>query len=308
MSAELEARVRRLLGILQPAFLCGFTLPDWIRLLRKNHLQVDAEYLPRALIATLGAGATSFLKFFEDQIDLQPLDEERWRHPVFILGLGRSGTTHLFHLLARDPQFCFSTRLECYNPHTFLTLRRLGLHRWLGLFPAKKRYMDNVRMGWLSPAEDKVALCVLTSSGSRLRRVFPRTFDGCLDAQGSSSDIKAQHPDFDMALAAFSRKLVFLHGRYPLFKSPEHTAAIPQILEVFPQAKFVTILRNPFPNSHLWPPWSSLRPWNGRRCKSLRKFPMRCASTLSPHVSGNIWRPEISSPRKTSLRSTTRRW
>jgi hypothetical protein len=246
MSAKLAARVRRLLGILQPAFFCGFTLPDWIRLLRNNQWQVDAEYWPRALIATLGAGATSFLTFFEDQIDLQPLDEEKWRHPVFILGLGRSGTTHLFHLLARDPQFCFPTRLECYNPHTFLTLRRLGLHRWLGLFPAKKRYMDNVRTGWLSPAEDKVALCVLTSSGSRLRRVFPRTFDGCLDAQSALSDIKAEHPDFEMALAAFSRKLVFLHGRYPLFKSPEHTAAIPQILEVFPQAKFVTILRNPF--------------------------------------------------------------
>jgi hypothetical protein len=246
MSAELAARVRRLLGILQPAFLCGFTLPDWIRLLRNNQWQVDAEYLPRALIATLGAGATSLLKFFEDRIDLKPLKEERWRQPVFVLGLGRSGTTHLFHLLARDPQFCFPTRLDCYNPHTFLTLRRLGLHRWLRLFPAKKRYMDNVLTGWLSPAEDTVALCVLTSSGGRLRRVFPRTFDHRLGAQNTFFDVKPEHPDVDMAMAAFSRKLVFLHGRRPLFKSPEHTAAIPQILKVFPDAKFVTILRNPF--------------------------------------------------------------
>jgi hypothetical protein len=246
MSAELAARVRRLLGILQPAFLCGFTLPDWIRLLRSNQWQVDAEYLPRALIATLGAGATSLLKFFEDRIDLKPLKEERWRQPVFVLGLGRSGTTHLFHLLARDPQFCFPTRLDCYNPHTFLTLRRLGLHRWLGLFPAKKRYMDNVLTGWLSPSEDTVALCVLTSSGGRLRRVFPRTFNHRLGAQNSLFDVKPEHLDIDMAMATFSRKLVFLHGHRPLFKSPEHTAAIPQILRVFPEAKFVMILRNPF--------------------------------------------------------------
>lgn len=246
MSIKFAVRMRRLLGILQPAFLCGFTLPDWILLLRNNQWQVDSEYLPRALIATLGAGATSFLKFFEDRIDLTPLEEEKWRQPVFVLGLGRSGTTHLFHLLAKDPQLCFPTRLDCYNPHTFLTLRRLGLHRWLGLFPAKKRYMDNVLTGWLSPTEDTVALCVLTSSGDRLRRMFPRTFDRCVGARSSLFDVKPEYPDDYMALAAFSRKLVFLHGRRPLFKSPEHTAAIPQILRVFPNAKFVTILRNPF--------------------------------------------------------------
>ena len=185
-------------------------------------------------------------KLFEDQIVLKPFDEEKWRQPVFILGLARSGTTHLFHLLARDPQFCFPTRLDCYNPHTFLTLRRLGLHRWLRLFPANKRYMDNVLTGWLSPAEDTVALSVLTSSGGRLRRVFPRTFDRFLGAESSLFDVKTEHSDVDKGLAAFSRKLVFLHGRRPLFKSPKHTAAIPQILKVFPEAKFVTILRSPF--------------------------------------------------------------
>jgi hypothetical protein len=245
-SINLAARVRRALAIVQPAFLGGFTLPDWISLLRRNNWRVDAEYLPRALIATLGAGATSFFKLFEDRIVLKPFDEEKWRHPVFILGLGRSGTTHLYHLLSRDPQFCFPTKFDCQNPHTFLTLRSLGMHRLLSLFPAKKRYMDNVRTGWLSPSEDKLALSVLTSSGSLMHRVFPRTFEASIDAMNPMRDVKTEHSDFNAALIAFSRKLVFLHGRRPLFKSPDHTASIPQILQVFPDAKFVTILRNPF--------------------------------------------------------------
>ena len=238
--------MRNFFALFQPAYLCGFTVSDWLRLLRQNQWQVDAKYLPRALIATLGAGATSCLKLFEDQIDLKSFDKDKWRQPVFILGLGRSGTTHLFNLLSRDSQFCFPTRFDCYNPHTFLTLRRLGLHRLLGLVPAQRRYMDNVRTGWLSPEEDTIALCVLTSSGYAMRRVFPKTFEDRSGATISLADTSAKTVNFNAALADFARKLVFLHGRAPLFKSPSHTGAIPEILEVFPEAKFVTILRNPF--------------------------------------------------------------
>ncbi|MFZ4716853.1 MAG: sulfotransferase, partial [Chthoniobacterales bacterium] len=114
--------MRQLFALFEPAFLCGFTLPDWIRLLRMNQWQVDAKYLPRALIATVGTAFTSFFKTFEDRIDLTSLQKEKWRQPVFILGLPRSGTTHLFNLLSRDPQFCYPTRFDCYNPYTFLTL------------------------------------------------------------------------------------------------------------------------------------------------------------------------------------------
>lgn len=246
MSGSPTARRPGLLELLQPAFLTGFTLPDWVRLLRAHRWQVDAEYLPRALVATLGASGTSLLKPFDDRVQLDAVHEEAWRRPVFILGLGRSGTTHLFHLLADDPQFCFPTRFDCHNPHTFLTLRRLGVHRLLGLLPATKRYMDNMKTGWLSPTEDKVALCILTSSGVRMQRVFPRTFDRSREATGARWDIDVQHPGFGEALANFSRKLVKLHGRRPLLKSPDHTTVIPDILRVFPEARFVTILRDPY--------------------------------------------------------------
>ena len=238
--------MRQLFALFEPAFLCGFTLPDWIRLLRMNQWQVDAKYLPRALIATVGTAFTSFFKTFEDRIDLTSLQKEKWRQPVFILGLPRSGTTHLFNLLSRDPQFCYPTRFDCYNPYTFLTLRGLGLHRLLGLVPVKKRYMDNIRTGWLSPEEDMFAFYIMTSSGYGIQRVFPKTFKDRVDAKVPLDDIKGEHPNFNAALASFSRKLVFLNSCRPLFKSPGHTANIAQILEVFPEAKFVTILRNPF--------------------------------------------------------------
>lgn len=171
-------RLETAVDLLKPAFLSGFTSPDWIRLLQENRREGDARYVPRAIIATLSTAAPSIVKGFEDRIALDSIDAEAWRRPVFVLGLARSGTTLLFHLLAKDPTFAFPTRFDCYNPHTFVTLRRPGLHRLASLIPSRKRFVEDVETGRRSPAEDKIALCVLAASGNRLYGVFPRTYAG----------------------------------------------------------------------------------------------------------------------------------
>lgn len=238
--------LRELLEILQPAFLTGFTFPDWVRLLRENRWDIDAKYLPRASIATLGTLATSCLKPFEPDAKLDEDCEKLWRRPVFILGLARSGTSHLFNLLGQDPQFAYPTRVDCYNPHTFLLLRRLGFHRVLGLVPTKRRFMDNMRTGWLSPEEDNIALTILAGVGPRLFQVFPRNEKYRPASDPTQKMSRRQRALFTEAISSFSKKLVFLHRARPLFKSPIHTRHVAEILKTFPDAKFLTILRNPF--------------------------------------------------------------
>ena len=158
----------------------------------------------------------------------------------------RSGTTHLFNLLAQDPQFAYPARIDCYNPHTFLLLRKLGFHRLLGMVPTKKRFMDNMQTGWLSPEEDNIALSILAGAGLRLFQVFPRN-EKYRAAFGPTGRMDSQHRAlFSEVISSFSKKLVFLHRARPLFKSPIHTRHIAELLEIFPDAKFLTILRNPF--------------------------------------------------------------
>lgn len=270
MSKPTSNRCRRALELLQPAFLTGFTFSQWIRILHENCWQIDVEYLPRAAIATFGTIATSCLKPFEPSVKLDDECETLWRRPVFILGLPRSGTTHLFNLLAQDPQFAYPSRIDCYNPHTFLLLRRLGLHRILGMVPEKKRIMDDVKTSWLSPEEDNIALSVLSGAGWRLGGVFPANskYREILGPAGRLREIQIQR--FCDSLSAFSKKLVFLHRARPLFKSPMHTGHIAEILEVFPDATFLTILRNPFSQfaSHkamhhsASKGWSALQRWD----------------------------------------------
>jgi hypothetical protein len=218
-----------------PRFLTGLTFGDWLRLLRAHNWEVDAAFWPRATLTTLGTIVTSVLKRIEDSRPSRAIDERSWRRPIFILGLPRSGTTHLYQLLARDPQVCFPTRLDVFNPHTLITLRRLGVHRLLACVPGRRRAMDDIVTHWLSPEEDAIALGLLAGCGDRIDAIFPR----------HTHSLPTSLTAFRSTLQAFTRKLVEAHGKPVLLKSPSHTECIPEILEAFPEARFVTIFREP---------------------------------------------------------------
>jgi hypothetical protein len=229
-----------------PRFLSGFRLGDWWRLLRKHRFSIDPIFWPRAVAATLGATATSILARFEEKVSPESVDTELLEKPVFILGLPRSGTTHLFELLSQSPDLCFPTRFDAFNPHTFLFLRHIGLFALLSKLPKFKRAMDNVRVGWDSPEEDSVGLAVLSLKGEKLDRIFPR--DAALQDKSAHhvgfSGIQ-EAADLVAALRVFTRKLVWLHRKRVLLKSPRHMTRVEAILEAFPHARFVTIFRNP---------------------------------------------------------------
>jgi omega-hydroxy-beta-dihydromenaquinone-9 sulfotransferase len=232
------------LRAVQPAFLSGFCLGDWLGLLSENSFSVDRRFLGRAIAATAGAAFTSILSRFEPNRKLTEHQEQLWRSPVFVLGLPRSGTTHLHSLLLGNPTFACPSRLDCYNPHTLEILHGLGVPRWLALVPHKKRLVDNVVSGWNSPEEDDLALAVMTADGPRLGGVFGRRGEH-YRRRSPLDPAWAGASGWQHALAAFTRKIVGLRDKGLLLKSPWHTAFIPQILAVFPEARFVTIFRHP---------------------------------------------------------------
>lgn len=235
------------------AYLGGFSCLDWARFLHRNRWEIEPRFLPRAIHASFRTVATSALKCLEDRIDLSGVNEQAWRKPVFLLGLPRSGTTHLYNLLAKDDRFGFPTRFDVFNPHTFLTLRKLGLHHLLARQPALKRPMDNVEVGWLSPEEDNIALGILAGSGPRVEGVFPKRTTYADRFRPLRERSEEERRSFREALALFTRKMVYACNRPLLLKSPAHALCIEDILMVFPQAKFIGIARNPLAQfASLW--------------------------------------------------------
>jgi hypothetical protein len=225
--------------------LAGITTGDWLALLRENGFAVDLPYLWRAVVITLGSFGNSLGRHYEEVAYGRVVATTEIGPPIFVLGIWRSGTTHLQNLLAVDSRFATPHWYQVTYPHTFLFTEAVN-SRWGGFFVPKRRLQDNMRHGFDFPAEEEMALCVSTPLSPWLSWVFPRRsdhYDRYVTLRGIPDTEVAE---WKAALSGFVRKLAFKYHKPLVLKSPEHTARIRLLLDVFSEARFVHIHRNPY--------------------------------------------------------------
>lgn len=165
--------------------------------------------------------------------------------PVFILGHWRSGTTLLHNLMTLDPQFTFPNTYQVVFPGHFLSTEKIVTRLTAPLLP-KTRPMDNMAAGWDLPQEDEVALALLTLLSPYVMTALPNSFD----VYNRFSDLTQLTPSelaaWKQAFSYFMKKLTIRQNRPIIVKSPTHTYRIPTLLEMFPNAKFVYVYRDPY--------------------------------------------------------------
>ena len=109
-----------------------------------------------------------------------------------------------------------------------------------------KRPMDNMKLKFESPQEDEFAPLLMTLKSVYLGISFPNNeehYEQFLSFRDAArSDVEA----WQNAMLQFCQKLSLNNQRSLLLKSPPHTARIRTILEIFPDARFVHIHRNPY--------------------------------------------------------------
>lgn len=241
-------RVRRLERLFNTdQLITGIELPRWFRLLAGARFRVSIRYLHRvAWITGWSVGATAVgaieRRRYDRRITSTPVDPP----PIFVLGHWRSGTTHLHNLLGRDPDHTYPTVYQVVFPTAFMLTGSTIPALTAGMLSETRGY-DNVAQGWNEAAEDEIALAKLTGLSPYLAFMLPdrlphyeRYFD-FLQAREEERD------EWKAALRWFVGK-VRLHagGRRPVIKSCAHMARIRMLLDVFPDAKFVHIHRDPF--------------------------------------------------------------
>ena len=164
--------------------------------------------------------------------------------PLFIVGHFRSGTTLLHDLLAHDRTFVYPTTFQVFFPRLFLTAKELLLPAFERSLPPH-RHGDHVPLTVDGPHEDEFALGQLSPLGfyhalyfpARARELFDRSV--FLEAESDRAEWQALYTRF---LAKVSLEGA---GRPLLIKNPAHTGRIPLLLELFPEARFIHIYRNP---------------------------------------------------------------
>ena len=228
-------------------YMTGITFGKWLRLLAENRFNISPAYLHRAAFITLASLANSGAAVLETvRFGKAIKDTEITKPPLFILGHWRSGTTHLHDLLAQDTaQFQFANTYRVVNPLTFLSTENLITRLLPGLVPPK-RPMDNMALSFTSPQEDEFAPLLMTLKSVYLGISFPKStgvYEKYLSFRG------VPRPEIEVwkdAFMTFCRKLSLNDDRALLLKSPPHTARIRTILEMFPDARFVHIHRDPY--------------------------------------------------------------
>ena len=166
--------------------------------------------------------------------------------PIFILGHWRSGTTHLFNLLSGAPGLTHATPIPVGLPHDFLLLGRLVAPFLTRLIP-DERGIDPMAVTPTAPQEDEIGLAAMTAPSYYHGVYGPRAFRAQM-ARGLFFDgcEAAEIARWQRALRLFTEKVSLnAGGARVLIKNPAHTAKIPWIREIWPEAKFVHIVRDP---------------------------------------------------------------
>ena len=231
-----------------PRFWHGMLFTDWIRLLAKNRFRVHP--LRWALASTVTIASTFNTKMRLAQLALMghevgktPVPDD----PVFILGHWRSGTTFLHELLSVDDRFATPTTYQCFAANHFLLTERV-MTRLLWFLMPSQRPMDNVAAGWHAPQEDEFALCAKGVPSPYLRMSFPNDstdeYLEYLDLEGiGPHELQA----WRAALNDFLRQLtVHYQDKRIVLKSPTHTGRIGVLAAMFPRAKFIHMIRDPY--------------------------------------------------------------
>jgi hypothetical protein len=228
-----------------PRFWHGMRFSTWVGHLVRCRLAVSPSRLPAALSITGISGLNSALAAVERVCYGRRIQRTRLAHaPLFILGHWRSGTTFLHELLIRDPRHTYPTTYQCFAPHHFVLTDR-WFTPWTEFLLPSRRPMDNMAAGWQRPQEDEFALGNLGVPTPYLSMMFPNrgaVYPEYLSLEDLSDHQRAR---WQAQLQQFLQRIAVRDNRRIVVKSPPHTARVRWLLEMFPDAKFVHIAREP---------------------------------------------------------------
>ncbi len=224
----------------------GITFPRWIELLRENNFAIDPPYRRAAFRVTMGSLVNWFGRGRVRRQFGQQIAAAQVQAPIFVLGHWRSGTTLLHEILSLDERFAYPNLLQVSNPNTFLIREPLA-ERALAEQQRQKRPMDNVIVSYRSPGEDEFALAALSLRSVIIGWSFPRSqarYDRYLTFRAAPPEDAKRWQE---SLLDFLKQVTVRQpGKPLLLKSPSHTGKIKLLLELFPDARFVHIHRNPY--------------------------------------------------------------
>lgn len=237
--------------------IMGARLNVLFRLLTRNKITFSPKTLIRLFLLVQSAAWSSLFAVIEKgRFRKKIFDTELPEDPVFIIGHWRTGSTYLHQLMHLDKRFASPELIQISIPDSFL----VSFKYYAPLIRSVARGtrpMDQVRIGINEPQEDEFALFRMTAFSPFERVLFPNGNGYFLEDFGSFLPSDKKDIEFWIRnLKQFYIKNYLFFGKRILSKNPFHSTRIELLDELYPNAKFIHIHRDPFevvPSTlHLW--------------------------------------------------------
>lgn len=220
--------------------------PNWMRILAQNP-PILPRYWPRLARMQFSGWLVEPLRWQESRA-YHPVIARTPVHPqpIFIMGLWRSGTTHLHNLLGLDPNLGYATTLQCLAPNFVIRNQAIMRQLFARVMP-KHRLFDNMRVELDMPQEEELAVANLTPHSYYNYWLFPRRMRPLYEKYMRLRALTPQeYEEWRSAYLWVLRQTSYLQGGKPLvLKSPTNLTRVRELLKLFPEARFIEITRRP---------------------------------------------------------------
>ncbi len=230
-------------NFLQPHILMGSNLIQFFRVILKLNFSIKGASIGRLFVSFFILMLFTPFRFMEAVLYFFAKKEEV-KQPIFIIGHFRSGTTFLHDALNELGDVVAPRMIDCLYPYMNKYFQFMLVPILKKALP-EERLMDKMKVTWDSPQEEEFALSLMTFDTSVSFLYAPNANFKQLNDSILLNEEKVK-TKWLKAHLKFARKLQSMNkGKTLVFKSPSNTARVKELLEIYPDAKFIHIVRNP---------------------------------------------------------------
>ena len=227
--------------------LCMNSSRLWMRDLQR-YGGVDRIHIPQAATISALSLITSPFRIAERALFKKRIDSTPIEHPpIFILGHWRTGTTFLHNLLTQDKNLGHVSLFQTLAPGAFF-LGRPTFQPLAAMRAPDTRPMDNVPIRMEGPQEEEFAMAHYSGHSFYTGWYFPRKMEQLFDKYALFDGLnEEEHEEWRRAYLYVLRAATLrAKGKRLVLKNPVNTCRISALLDLFPDAKFVHICRDPY--------------------------------------------------------------
>lgn len=219
----------------------------WLKLRKQNKISPSKRWMAfKITLFVIFSAPFRWIQSLVIKKKLKSVDLQE-KPPVFVIGHWRSGTTHLHYLLWQDKQFVCLDAFQAFFFNVAFVSKTV-MKPILNTFMPSTRPQDNVKIDANSPQEEEHPLTNRTEKSGMQVFFFPKNLSYFTKYNLFEDVSEKEIKEWKKIYLDLLKKILLFQDKNKrlLLKNPHNTGRIKVLMELFPNAKFIYIHRNPY--------------------------------------------------------------